>query len=135
MIFIADVLVAVASVLVLILFVAVGVFALQILAHAFDAKRRKDGAPTAGASRAPLAVLVPAHDEEEGIAATLAPCWPSSVRTIGCWSLPTIVPTRPPPSRAPRARRSSSDPATCAARATRSRMAWTTCARTRRRRS
>ena len=39
MIFIADVLVAVASVLVLILFVAVGVFALQILAHAFDVKR------------------------------------------------------------------------------------------------
>ena len=72
MIFIADVLVAVAAVLVLILFVAVGVFALQILAHAFDAKRRKDGAPTAGTSRAPLAVLVPAHDEEEGIAATLA---------------------------------------------------------------
>ena len=72
MIFIADVLVAVASVLVLILFVAVGVFALQILAHAFDVKRREDGPPTAGASRATLAVLVPAHDEEAGIAATLA---------------------------------------------------------------
>lgn len=50
--------------------VAVGVFALQVVA---DASARRGLAPTLpnAASRAPLAVLVPAHDEEDGIVTTL----------------------------------------------------------------
>jgi len=72
MIVLAEGLNVIAALLVLTMFVAVGVFALQVLAHAFDAKR---GVPATGESpgrRASLAVLVPAHNEESGIAATLA---------------------------------------------------------------
>ena len=72
MIVLAEGLNVIATLLVLTMFVAVGVFALQVLAHAFDAKR---GVPATGESpgrRASLAVLVPAHNEESGIAATLA---------------------------------------------------------------
>jgi len=52
--------------------VAVAVFALQVLAHAFDPKRRAPAAGEPPGRRASLAVLVPAHNEESGIAATLA---------------------------------------------------------------
>jgi len=72
MIVLAEGLNVIAALLVLTMFVAVDVFALQVLAHAFDAKR---GVPATGESpgrRASLAVLVPAHNEESGIAATLA---------------------------------------------------------------
>ena len=54
------------------LLVAVSVFALQILAHAFGGKTvAPEEFPGTGA-RGPLAVLVPAHDEEAGIEHTLA---------------------------------------------------------------
>lgn len=72
MIVLAHGLVVIAALLVLVGLVAVGVFALQVLAHAFDVK--SPGAATNGvrAPRGPLVVLVPAHNEESGIAATVA---------------------------------------------------------------
>jgi cellulose synthase/poly-beta-1,6-N-acetylglucosamine synthase-like glycosyltransferase len=66
-----HVLVIVALVLGVVLLVAVGVLALQVLAHAL-APREPAGAGAIAAPRAPLAVLVPAHNEEDGIAAALA---------------------------------------------------------------
>jgi len=68
---VADALLVVASLLVLVGLVAVGVFAAQILAHAFGAHRVDDAASATAASRLPLVVLVPAHNEETGIARTL----------------------------------------------------------------
>ena len=56
------------------LLVAVGVFALQIVAHAL---RPGPAEPAVSAApRTPLAVLVPAHNEEGGIAATIAAVLP-----------------------------------------------------------
>jgi cellulose synthase/poly-beta-1,6-N-acetylglucosamine synthase-like glycosyltransferase len=62
----------IAALLVLTMLVAVGVFALQVLAHAFGAKSRVPATSESAGRRASLAVLVPAHNEESGIAATLA---------------------------------------------------------------
>ena len=67
---VATVLVALALALGVVLLVAVGTFALQVLAHVTSGAARP--APAPAAQRASLAVLVPAHDEEAGIAASLA---------------------------------------------------------------
>ena len=56
------------------LLVAVGVFALQIIAHALRPGPAEPG--VSSAPRTPLAVLVPAHNEESGIAATIAAVLP-----------------------------------------------------------
>jgi cellulose synthase/poly-beta-1,6-N-acetylglucosamine synthase-like glycosyltransferase len=56
--------------------VAVAVLALQVLAAATAGRRRLSEAGGATPPRASLAVLVPAHDEEGGIAATLAAIQP-----------------------------------------------------------
>ena len=56
------------------LLVAVGVFALQIVAHALRPGPAEPG--VSSAPRTPLAVLVPAHNEESGIAATIAAVLP-----------------------------------------------------------
>ena len=66
---VSHVLVVLALLLGLPLLVAVATFALQVAAHALS--RRVDGADAAR-PRPALAVLVPAHDEEGGIAAALA---------------------------------------------------------------
>ena len=67
---VATVLVALALLLGLALLVAVGTFALQVVSHVTS--RGAPPAPAPAAKRARLAVLVPAHDEEAGIAASLA---------------------------------------------------------------
>jgi len=72
MIVLAEGLNLIASLLVLTMLVAVGVFALQVLAHTFDARRRMPATGQSPGRLASLAVLVPAHNEESGIAATLA---------------------------------------------------------------
>ncbi len=66
---VAEGLAVLASLLILASLLAVGVFALQVVAHIFDVTRPVP-AP-ALASRPSLAVLVPAHNEEAGIARTL----------------------------------------------------------------
>jgi cellulose synthase/poly-beta-1,6-N-acetylglucosamine synthase-like glycosyltransferase len=73
---VAHLLAALAVLLGLAILVPVAVFALQILAHASDARRKRDSARSPATSRPPLVVLVPAHDEEEGIAAALATMLP-----------------------------------------------------------
>jgi cellulose synthase/poly-beta-1,6-N-acetylglucosamine synthase-like glycosyltransferase len=54
------------------LLVAVGVFALQIAAQARGGARVNTGAVETAAPRGTVAILVPAHNEEDGIAQTLA---------------------------------------------------------------
>ena len=54
------------------LFVAVAVFAAQMAAQAGRGRRADAGAPGAAAARGSVAILVPAHNEEDGIAQTLA---------------------------------------------------------------
>ena len=70
---VGQVLAVAALLLGVLLLIAVAVFALQILAHASKPRAADAAAPS---RRAPLAVLVPAHDEESGIAATLAALLP-----------------------------------------------------------
>jgi cellulose synthase/poly-beta-1,6-N-acetylglucosamine synthase-like glycosyltransferase len=67
----AHVLVTIAAVLAVGLSIAVGVFALQIVAHALGRGRRSGPAVDAPAERPSLAILVPAHNEEGGIEAAL----------------------------------------------------------------
>jgi cellulose synthase/poly-beta-1,6-N-acetylglucosamine synthase-like glycosyltransferase len=69
-----QVLAVIALLLGVVLLIAVGVFALQIVAHAW--RPRPAGRAASSEARASLAVLVPAHDEEGGIAATLAAVLP-----------------------------------------------------------
>ena len=77
MIWIGLVLAGLALVLGAMLLVAVGVFALQIVAHVL---RPRAGYPQPSAVPRPsLAVLVPAHNEEGGIAATIATVLPQLV--------------------------------------------------------
>ena len=71
MIVVGQILAVLALLLGLLLLVAVGVFVSQIVAYAL-APRGSGAASTASAPRGPLVVLVPAHDEERGIAVTLA---------------------------------------------------------------
>jgi hypothetical protein len=80
-------------------------------------------------------VLVPAHNEESGIAATLAALLPQLAAGDRLLVVADNCSDAPPRPRARRARRSSSDRSDCAARATRSPSASTTCARRRHRRS
>jgi cellulose synthase/poly-beta-1,6-N-acetylglucosamine synthase-like glycosyltransferase len=54
------------------LLVAVAVFAAQMAAQAGRGRRADAGAPGAAAARGSVAILVPAHNEEDGIAQTLA---------------------------------------------------------------
>jgi cellulose synthase/poly-beta-1,6-N-acetylglucosamine synthase-like glycosyltransferase len=67
---VGGVLVVLALLLGVVLLVAVGTFAVQVLAHVTAGPAAAPPAPSAG--RPPLAVLVPAHDEEAGIATALA---------------------------------------------------------------
>ncbi len=69
-----QVLAVAALALALVLLVAVGVFALQICAQAI--RPRRDAMAPATSTRPSLTVLVPAHNEEGGIAATLASVLP-----------------------------------------------------------
>ncbi len=71
MIVVGQILAVLALLLGLLLLVAVGVFVSQIVAYVLS-PRGSDAMSTASASRGPLVVLVPAHDEERGIAVTLA---------------------------------------------------------------
>lgn len=76
MIVVAHALVVVAGLLALLLCVAVGVFALQILAHVMESRHALSDAPPSAEPRPSLAVLVPAHNEEGGVAAMLAAVLP-----------------------------------------------------------
>ena len=67
--FVGHLLVVLALLLGAVLLVAVATFALQIVAHALS---RAQAVVAAASPRPTLAVLVPAHDEEDGIAAALA---------------------------------------------------------------
>jgi cellulose synthase/poly-beta-1,6-N-acetylglucosamine synthase-like glycosyltransferase len=67
---VGTVLVALALLLGVALLVAVGTFAVQVVAHVSSGAAAP--APAPATPRARLAVLVPAHDEEDGIAASLA---------------------------------------------------------------
>ncbi len=73
MILLAHVLGVLAFVVGLPLLLVVGVFALQCVAHALP---RRVAPPPAAAPRGAVALLVPAHDEEEGIAVALATMLP-----------------------------------------------------------
>jgi cellulose synthase/poly-beta-1,6-N-acetylglucosamine synthase-like glycosyltransferase len=73
---IASVLVIAAALLDVPLLVAVGVLALQILAYVTDVPRPTSGAAPLDGRRPSLAVLVPAHNEESGIAESLATVLP-----------------------------------------------------------
>jgi cellulose synthase/poly-beta-1,6-N-acetylglucosamine synthase-like glycosyltransferase len=67
----------VALVLGVLLLLAVGIFALQVVAQALPSRAAGPAAPAGpDPARASLAVLVPAHDEEGGIGATLAAVLP-----------------------------------------------------------
>ena len=76
MIALAHVLAVAALLLGLPLLIAVGVLALQLLAHALDGRAPAAAAAASDAPRRSLAVLVPAHNEEGGIAAALATVLP-----------------------------------------------------------
>ncbi|MFL6697573.1 MAG: glycosyltransferase family 2 protein [Vitreoscilla sp.] len=72
MTFVAHLLLWMVAVLSVPLLIAVGVFALQIAAQARGGAHANSAVPGSAGRRGTVAVLVPAHDEEDGIAQTLA---------------------------------------------------------------
>ena len=72
MIVVGNILAVLALLLGVPLLLAVGVFASQILAYSLAPRRSEATSSASAATRGPLVVLVPAHDEERGIAVTLS---------------------------------------------------------------